>query len=355
MKISLAMIVKNEEKNLRNCLNSVYDKVDEIVIVDTGSKDKTSDIAKEFTDKLYDYKWNDNFSDARNFSLSMCTGDWILVLDADDIFIEGSKGYLYEFAEKNPNKIGLIQRMSNYIQNGEECIAKEYEARFFEKGIYYEGTIHEQLNSKNERTKINIKFNHSGYLDNSKNERNLRFLLKEYENNKEDNYISYQIARTLFVDKKYFEANKHFEVAYKNLNRKYIYTKNLVISYIYNLTNIKEYQKALDVINENNKYYVCSSEFNFACGIFYMNLILSDIELYGEYLYLIENSYLRCLEIGELEEDAVVGLGSFKAAYNLGVFYETTGQIEKAKNYYEISKGDGYKKAIKRLNDIINM
>lgn len=74
LSISLSMIVKNEGKHLYDCLNSVNDVVDEIVIVDTGSTDNTLEIAKSFNAKIFYFDWNDDFSAARNFSLSNCTG-----------------------------------------------------------------------------------------------------------------------------------------------------------------------------------------------------------------------------------------------------------------------------------------
>ncbi len=79
------MIARNEENNLVNCLSKVGSLVDEIIVVDTGSTDKTKDVAKIFGAKVFDFKWNNNFSDARNFSLSKATGDWILILDADEV------------------------------------------------------------------------------------------------------------------------------------------------------------------------------------------------------------------------------------------------------------------------------
>lgn len=85
--ISLCMIVKNEEEVLANCLQSVQDICDEIVIVDTGSTDRTKEIAKQFTDKVLDFKWIDDFSAARNFAFSNATMDYILWLDADDVFL----------------------------------------------------------------------------------------------------------------------------------------------------------------------------------------------------------------------------------------------------------------------------
>jgi len=82
--LSLAMIVKNEEKNLGRCLASVKDLVDEMVIVDTGSTDGTLALAASYGAKVGHFTWNDDFSAARNESLRLCTGDWILVLDADE-------------------------------------------------------------------------------------------------------------------------------------------------------------------------------------------------------------------------------------------------------------------------------
>ena len=85
LKLSLCMIVKNEEDVLERCLNSVKNCVDEIIIVDTGSIDKTKSIAFKFTQHVYDFKWIDDFSAARNFSFSKATGDYIMWLDADDV------------------------------------------------------------------------------------------------------------------------------------------------------------------------------------------------------------------------------------------------------------------------------
>lgn len=82
--ISLCMIVKNEEKYLAKCLMSVKPVVDQMVVVDTGSSDRTKDIARAFGAEVYDFEWNDNFSDARNLSLSKANGDWIFILDADE-------------------------------------------------------------------------------------------------------------------------------------------------------------------------------------------------------------------------------------------------------------------------------
>ncbi|MBT2287720.1 glycosyltransferase [Paenibacillus albidus] len=88
--ISLCMIVRNEEEGLERCLSSVKDVVDEYIIVDTGSTDRTKEIISKFTDKMYDFTWIDDFSAARNYSFSKATKDYILWLDADDIVDEAN-------------------------------------------------------------------------------------------------------------------------------------------------------------------------------------------------------------------------------------------------------------------------
>jgi len=86
--ISLCMIVKNEEDSLGKCLESVKAAADEIVIIDTGSTDSTKDIAREYTEKVYDFEWIDDFSAARNYSFSKASMDYVMWLDADDILLE---------------------------------------------------------------------------------------------------------------------------------------------------------------------------------------------------------------------------------------------------------------------------
>ena len=91
MDISLCMIVKNEAAVLRNCLDSIKDIMDEIIIVDTGSTDDTRKIAEEYTSNVYDFEWVDDFSKARNFAFSKATGDYIYSADADEVLDEENR------------------------------------------------------------------------------------------------------------------------------------------------------------------------------------------------------------------------------------------------------------------------
>ena len=123
--LSLCMIVKDEEKVLKRCLDSVKDIVDEIIIVDTGSHDKTKDIAKQYTDKLYDFKWIDDFSKARNFSFSKATKDYIIWLDADDVILEDDRIKLLNL------KIDLIIVFYINFQNHHVKVLKQYSHYIF--------------------------------------------------------------------------------------------------------------------------------------------------------------------------------------------------------------------------------
>ena len=89
--VSLCMIVKNEEDVLERCLDSISHLVDEIVIVDTGSTDRTKEIAARFTDLIFDFPWQDDFAAARNESFSHASMDYCMWLDADDVLLEADQ------------------------------------------------------------------------------------------------------------------------------------------------------------------------------------------------------------------------------------------------------------------------
>ena len=97
--ISLCMIVKNEEMHIARCLDSIAKLVDEIIIVDTGSSDRTIEIVSDYTSKVYSYPWKDDFSDARNFSFSKASMDYCMWMDADDILEETQQDKFVQLKE----------------------------------------------------------------------------------------------------------------------------------------------------------------------------------------------------------------------------------------------------------------
>ena len=147
--ISLCMIVKNEEKLLSRCLDTVKDIVDEINIVDTGSSDKTKKIAAQYTDRIFDFEWNNSFADARNESFKYATKDYILYLDADDVITEENQKKLMKLKETlNPS----VDSVSMYYDAGTDeygNVTLRYRRNRLvkrEKNYKWQGDCHQYLN-----------------------------------------------------------------------------------------------------------------------------------------------------------------------------------------------------------------
>ena len=107
--ISLCMIVKNEEKVLARCLDSVRELMDEIIIVDTGSQDRTKEIAARYTDKLFDFTWIGDFSAARNFAFSKATCDYIYSADADEVLDQENQEKFRNLKEALVPEVEIVQ------------------------------------------------------------------------------------------------------------------------------------------------------------------------------------------------------------------------------------------------------
>ncbi|NLK86446.1 MAG: glycosyltransferase [Clostridiaceae bacterium] len=343
------MIVKNEEKHIARCLDSVRGIVDEIIVVDTGSTDKTKELAMSYGASVYDFEWIDDFSAARNFSIEKSTGDWNLFLDADEYITNDCRDIIRRFINNN-QAIGKIA-CTNYFYDGDELHKRiSHISRLAPKSVFFEGRIHEQLCSDLPRINVDVQVSHDGYLKEGKSDRNLPILYSELESDPKNPYILYQIASTLFASKKHAEADQYFRAFYEcaPILANYRYTG--IVSYLYNIIALKKFEEGLQIIANEKDRLSGFPDFHFVCGIFYMELVLSDVGRYIKYLPLIEQEYLMCLEIGETDVfDSVVGTGSYCAAYNLAAYYEVSGNTAKALQYYEMSHKWGYEKASQRL------
>ncbi|MGL4798633.1 MAG: glycosyltransferase [Cellulosilyticaceae bacterium] len=189
MGISACIIAKNEEKNVRLCLESIRPFCDEIIFVDTGSTDHTIDIAQQYDVELYHYTWQKDFAAARNFSLEQATEDWILVIDCDEVLADGSGELLVSLSQTLDPIDGFGVLIHNIINGVDNFVAPS--PRFFKNFIHlaYTGTIHEHLIDL--RTGLpptgyfltsQVAFYHTGYecdpvLEVAKSKRNLELLL----------------------------------------------------------------------------------------------------------------------------------------------------------------------------------
>ncbi len=352
--LGLVMIVKNEERCLEKCLKAVRNIVDEIYITDTGSTDKTVEIAKKFNAHISHFEWINDFAAARNFSLEQSECEWNLVLDADEYLTIGKRRDIETFLRGEP-RIGYIGLLNVYKEtDGEISKSKILIPRLIPKGVKYCGAIHEQIDSDLERVVLPLTFDHDGYIQDGKGERNLEILFTELKKDGNNPYILYQTAKTLWILKRFNEADEYFERFYENSkNIKSEYRKLGIISYIYNLSEINKNDIGIEIIKNEKNNLNESADFYFACGMFYMKAVLSDINKYINYFPEIEKSYLKCLKIGEIKNNyGVVGCGSFKASYNLGIFYEVTGNTAKAREYYSLAGRQGYTQARERLKKL---
>jgi len=163
--LSACLIVKNEEAMLKECLKSLKG-IDEIIIVDTGSTDKTVEIASKYG-KVYHHKWKDDFSDARNYALSKSNGDWNLIIDADEILL---------------TPVSEIELDDNYdaleVKVSWSDTSFHRGPRIFKKGLRYQGKVHEYVVCNPKKTNIEIRYRKSPQHEVDP-DRNLRILLKD--------------------------------------------------------------------------------------------------------------------------------------------------------------------------------
>ena len=146
--ISLCMIVKNEEKHIARCLGSIAELVEEIIIVDTGSTDRTMEIASEYTSKIYSYPWKDDFSDARNYSFSKASMDYCMWMDADDILEEEEKGKFLQLKESLSPEIDIVMMKyhTSFDEEGKPSFSYFRERWIRNCGQYsWVGAVHEVI------------------------------------------------------------------------------------------------------------------------------------------------------------------------------------------------------------------
>lgn len=349
--ISVCLIVKDECEHLRKCLESLARWPFEVVVTDTGSTDDTIRMAKEYTDKVYQYAWTDDFSAARNYCISKANNDYILVLDADESVTELNYESLVQLVRSHPNEVGRIERINLLQQGTEQERQRECISRLFNRNIYaYHGRIHEQIAPIGESDTrmaiptylLPLQIEHTGYYGSEdslreKAQRNIRLLKRQLEEG-EDPYILYQIGKSYYMMHEYETACEWFERATTyDLDPKLEYVCDMILAYGYVLLELKQYEKALgfESIYQEFSY---TSDFQFLMGLIYMNN--AEFEL----------AIQEFLKATKQTNWMVEGTNSFKAFYNIGVIYECLGHMDQAKSYY--ARCGSYQLAEQRIQSI---
>ncbi len=237
--LSICMMVKDEEKNLRRCLEamrSIIQRDDvELIIVDTGSFDSTVEIARDFTDKVYFHKWGDNFSEMRNITISYAKGIYILIMDADEVLTDAELLYKYVSDEKYRSYNAFVLKIKNFSSSGGFTVLPQ-ERIFKNDGTFcYEGAVHNQPRFKKPILNTEIYLDHYGYLFHDRELREKKFrrtagiLMKELEKNPNNAYYRFQLAKSYGAHRDKKEAHDEIIKAYElisgdiRIKQSYIY------------------------------------------------------------------------------------------------------------------------------------
>jgi glycosyltransferase involved in cell wall biosynthesis len=262
------MIVRNEEKVLEKCLSSIVNLADEIIIVDTGSTDRTIEIAQKFVDKVHKFKWVDDFAVARNYAESLASCDYIFRFDADCTLRASDLKKVLELKKRNFNNGDLVQ--FNFVEHFETLENNLIKPVFEESTIYlhkrrkfqWSSSIHEYLKPVDPKLRPKILTDQSILVLHHRAEadkpwrikQNLELLKKAVET-KDENYLRMLsfYARDLYFDGQYDEAIIQFQKILKckidDDTRAYA-INNIFFSLFYNQRNdrIPEFEYLLKSI-----------------------------------------------------------------------------------------------------------
>ncbi|MCS6860245.1 MAG: tetratricopeptide repeat protein, partial [Abditibacteriales bacterium] len=396
--LSLCMIVRNEEKFLPQCLESVQGAVDEIVVVDTGSTDSTIEIARRFGAKVFHYAWSDDFSAARNFALAQATGDWVLVLDADEKLEASDKPKLREAmryaAQPGVNIGGYALPFRNYLE-GEDSgtVILHYATRLFRRlpGVKFSGRIHEEATPSIYGLGLQVAFaniliHHYGYNASivsarNKMERTYSLLFKQLEEEPDNPFHLYNLANTYQYDGKHAEALPYFEKAAALMKPDAFYAASVYNGWATCLYCVKRYHEAIEKClislrrqpDHPETHYTLGLNYNalgrhdeaiwhfekaiaagqtFAIGI--SDLSVSGYKAYfsiGQ-AYMAKKDYTRAIE--SFRRAVEMQPGFVPAQFHLGVMCAEVGRTEEAKAALEcvLSREPAHIEACERLADL---
>ncbi|MDL2248968.1 glycosyltransferase [Tyzzerella sp. OttesenSCG-928-J15] len=332
--ISLCMIVKNEEDNLDACLSTVYDIVDEINIVDTGSTDKTVEIARKYTDRIFFFEWINDFSAARNFSFSKATKEYIMWLDADDVIYETDREKLKALKNSLNKKTDIV--LMDYRYKKDEfgnIVINQKRERLIKRslGLKWSGRIHEGLPLEGKIFSSDIGIDHEHNKPDVSQKRNLQILEEIIGTPEETMKDLYYYAKTLYTEGEDDKALPFF-IKFVELNKTHklpAMDAYLALYYIY--LKKQDYEKAYLVLAENDSLLNNYSEYYCSLGKF-SSMLLKDYELAISYY----NKALKCTGADSSGEQMYTysKYYYFTPYYALGGNYSELGKYTEAVNAY---------------------
>lgn len=334
------MIARNEESHIEECCKRLLPYGFEIVLADTGSEDRTIELARRYTDRVYSFPWCDDFSAAKNFAMAKASHDWILSIDCDEYLEALDEQALRECMRLYPCSAGRILIRNRFTQNGRTAFEQVRVSRFVNRRYFqFAGAVHEQLVPRPAVPAANdpsadsapvkyvysapVTVLHVGY-DGTEQEmrqksgRNIALLEKELAAQGADPYLYFQLGQSYRRLHDYEKALSNFDLGLSmDVDPALDYVQTMVESYGYTLLDLKRSQEALNLLGV---YDTFSRRADF---VFLMGLIYMQNGLFPEAIQEFQKATT-------MEEFAIDGVNSYKADYNIGVIYECTGQVGEA-------------------------
>ena len=332
-RVCLVVIARNEAARIDRLLASVKPWVDEMLVLDTGSSDATPALAQAAGARVAHFAWCDDFSAARNAALDLAAADWHLVLDADEWLIEGGP-VLQALREQRPDYVGSIELLDQF-SDGQDRLAHARLSRVLPGGLRYRGRIHEQVVHELPCVALPLRVGHDGYLPErlqAKRGRNQALLLQALQAQPSDAYLHYQLGKDHSVYEDYAAAEASFARAASLCRGEAAWWPDLVARRLFGLKQLKRHDQGMDFAQTQLERCAQSPDFFFALGDLLLDCAADLPDQAPGLLPLIEDAWLRCLEIGERPDlsGAVAGRGSHLAAHNLALVLDGTGRPEEA-------------------------
>lgn len=343
--VSLCLIVKDEEANLPRCLESAQGLVDEIILVDTGSADRTVEIARQYGALVFDLPWPGNFSAARNYALEKARREWVFWLDADEELASGSRAGFRQLLEAVPVE-GYLAEITNLVDSpaGEREILRHASLRLWRNrpGYRFRGVLHEEmlnvLQEVSPRALVvpgRLSVIHHGYTAEAKagkrkGERNRSILEQALAADPDNTLLQYYLGLEYWQAGEAGRAAEQLERVYRRVDRQWPHAATLFRNYAICLLGKGDFTQALALLERGVAWFPDYTDLFYLQAVAYRGL--DRIEQALEALQ-------HCLQLGEAPAGYVStrGVGGYKACQLAGDILERAGAWEEAARAYTLA------------------